>query len=160
VQSVVVGLLVAAAVVALATDDRADAAAIGAVLLLNVAIGFLTELRAHRAMEALLRLEVSRATVMREGRTREIDAAALVPGDVVLLEAGASIPADARLLEAVELRTTEGSLTGESVPVDKRSDAELPPGTALPERSTMVYKATTAVAGRASAIVVATGMAT
>ena len=156
----VVGLLVVAAAVALAMGDRADAAAIGAVLALNVAIGFLTELRAHRAMEALLGLEVSHATVLRDGHARETAAAALVPGDVVVLEAGASIPADARLLESVELRTTEGSLTGESVPVDKRSDADLPADTALPERATMVYKATTAVAGRATAVVVATGMAT
>ena len=156
----VVGLLVIAAAVALAMGDRADAAAIGAVLLLNVAIGFLTELRAHRAMEALLGLEVSHATVLRDGHTREITAAALVPGDVVVLEAGASIPADARLLESVELRTTEASLTGESVPVDKRADAALPSDTPLPERATMVYKATTAVAGRAAAVVVATGMAT
>jgi Ca2+-transporting ATPase len=159
-RSVVVALLVAAAAVAVATGDRADAAAIGAVLILNIGIGFVTELRAHRAMEALLGLEVSRATVMRDGHAREIDAAALVPGDVLVLEAGGSVPADARLLEAVELRTTEASLTGESVPVDKRADTALPAETPLPERATMVYKATTAVAGRGTAIVVATGMAT
>jgi Ca2+-transporting ATPase len=159
-RSVVVALLVAAAAIAVMQGDHADAAAIATVLLLNIAIGFLTELRAHRAMEALLRLEVSRATVMRGGRAREIDAAGLVPGDIVVLEPGASVPADARLLESVELRTTEASLTGESVPVDKDFAASLPADAPLPERSTMVYKATTAVAGRATAVVVATGMAT
>jgi Ca2+-transporting ATPase len=97
---------------------------------------------------------------MRRGRAREIDAAGLVPGDIVVLEPGASVPADARLLESVELRTTAASLTGESVPVDKDSAATLPADAPLPERSTMIYKATTAVAGRATAVVVATGMAT
>ncbi len=159
-RSVVVVLLVVAGIVAALLGDRADAVAIGAVLLLNVAIGFVTELRAHRAMEALLRLEVSQATVVRGGHAREMAAAALVPGDIVVLEAGASVPADARLLDSAELRTTEASLTGESVPVDKRFDKILPPETPLPERCTMVYKATTVVAGRARAIVVGTGMDT
>jgi Ca2+-transporting ATPase len=111
-------------------------------------------------MEALLRLEVSRATVIRDGLAREIDASSLVPGDVIVLEAGASVPADARLVGTIELRTVESSLTGESLPVDKRSDAQLPPDTSLPERTTMVYKATAAVAGHATAVVVSTGMAT
>ncbi len=159
-RSVVVALLVVAAAVAALSGDVPDAIAIGAVLVLNVAIGFGTELRAHRAMEALLRLEVSRATVRRDGLAHEIDASSLVPGDVIVLEAGASVPADARLVEAVELRTVESSLTGESMPVDKRSGGPLTPDTPLPERITMVYKTTAAVAGHATAVVVSTGMAT
>src|SRR5512134_68632 len=87
-RSVVVALLVAAAAVAVLSGDIPDAAAIGAVLLLNVIIGFVTELRAHRAMEALLRLDVARANVIREGSVREIDAGELVSGDVITLEAG------------------------------------------------------------------------
>jgi Ca2+-transporting ATPase len=159
-RSVVVALLLAAGAVALLSGDLLDAAAIGAVLLLNVLIGFVTELRAHRAMEALLRLDVARATVLREGRGGEIDARFLVPGDLVVLETGATVPADARLLQATELRTVEASLTGESLPVDKRSDPAPPEDASLPDRTTMVYKTTTVVAGRATAVVVATGMRT
>jgi P-type Ca2+ transporter type 2C len=159
-RSVIVLLLAAAAAVALLTGDVIDAAAIGAVLILNVAIGFLTELRAHRAMEALLTLEVTRAHVVRRGQTLAIDARDLVPGDVVELEAGQTVPADARLLDALELRTIEASLTGEPLPVDKTATASLAADLPLPDRVTMVYKATTVVAGRGRAVVVATGMNT
>jgi Ca2+-transporting ATPase len=159
-RNVVVGLLVAAAVVALLTGDPLDAAVIGAVLALNVAIGFTTELRAHRAMEALVALEVARARVLRAGRWREVDARDLVPGDIIHLEAGQTVPADARLLEASELRVREASLTGEPVPARKQADVQLPADVPLPDRSTMVYKATTVAAGRGQGVVVATGMAT
>jgi P-type Ca2+ transporter type 2C len=160
IRNVVVGLLVAAAAVALLTGDVLDAAAIGAVLLLNVAIGFATELRAHRAMEALVALEVARARVLRAGRWREVDARDLVPGDVIHLEAGQTVPADGRLLETSELRVVEASLTGEPAPAEKRANLELAADVPLPDRVTMVYKATTVAAGRGQAAVVATGMAT
>jgi Ca2+-transporting ATPase len=159
-RSVIVLLLAVGAAIALLSGDALDAAAIGVVLVLNVAIGFVTELRAHRAMEALLTLEVTRAHVVRQGRTRAIDARALVPGDVIELEAGQTVPADARLLNAAELRTVEASLTGEPVPVDKAAVIGLAADVPLPDRITMVYKATTAVAGRGRAVVVATGMDT
>ena len=159
-HNVVVGLLITAGMVALLTGDPLDAAAICAVLILNVAIGFTTELRAHRAMEALVALEVARARVRRAGRWREADARDLVPGDIINLEAGQAVPADARLLEASELRVEEASLTGESVPSSKHAELQLSPDLPLPDRRTMVYKATTVVAGRGHGIVVATGMAT
>ena len=159
VKSVVVLLLFAAAAVALFLGDPLDAAAIGAVLVINTALGFFTELRARQAMQALLALEVARATVVRNGRTAEIDARELVPGDVIILEAGQSVPADGRLLSATELRVDEAALTGESLPVQKHT-RPLPEDTPLPDRQNMVFKATTVVAGSARALVVATGMAT
>jgi len=159
-RSVIVLLLAGAGAVAALSGETLDAAAIVAVLLLNVAIGFTTELRARRAMESLQSLEVGRARVVREGQAREVDARILVPGDIIEVEAGQAVPADARLIESTELRTVEGSLTGESVPVDKRHGEILPPETLLPDRTTMLYKATTAVAGRGRALVVATGMDT
>jgi Ca2+-transporting ATPase len=159
-RSVLALLLIAAAAVAAATGDLADVVAIGAVLVLNVGIGFVTELRAHRAMEALLRLEVLRARVVREGRSRETDARELVPGDIILLEAGQTVPADARLLAAAELRTVEAALSGEPGSVAKRADASLAASVPLGDRRTMVYKTTGVVAGTARAVVVATGMAT
>ena len=158
--SVVVALLVAAVVLALLVGDVADAIAVAVVLLLNVAIGFVTEFRARRAVEALRVLDVPHATVIRDGVATEINAATLVIGDVIRLEAGSAVPADARLLTSVELRTVEAALTGESLPTDKQADLSLPPDTPLVGRTTMVYKGTTIAAGSATAVVVATGAST
>ena len=159
-RSVIVVLLGTAAGVAFYTGDVLDGAAIAAVLILNVGIGFTTELQARRAMAALLSLEVAHAKVIRAGRLMEIEAQDLVPGDVVEVEAGDAVPADARLLEALELRTLEASLTGEPVPAEKLAHARLTAGATLADRATMLYRATTVVAGRGRAVVVATGMAT
>lgn len=158
-RSVVVLLLFAAAAVALITRDLLDAAAIGAVLLINTALGFVTELRARRAMESLLRLQAPRAVVVRDGHAREIDAREVVPGDVIKLEPGQFVPADARLLDTSDLRTGEATLTGESVPVTKTVD-RLPEDTPLPERANMLYQGTTVADGSARALVVATGRRT
>lgn len=159
-RSVIVVLLGAAAGIAFFTGDVLDGAAIGAVLVLNVGIGFATELQARRAMAALLSLEVARARVIRAGHLMDIEAQDLVPGDVLEVEPGDAVPADARLLEALELRTLEASLTGEPVPAEKAADARLGADVPLADRATMLYKATTVVAGRGRAVVVATGMAT
>ncbi len=159
-RNVVTLLLVAAAAIALVSGHTLDAAAIVAVLLLNAAIGFLTDLPARRALEALTTLQVARATVVRGGRPRDIEARQLVPGDVLALEAGQAVPADARLIAATELRTVEAVLTGESLPVAKVALAELPADTPLPDHRTMVYQGTMVVAGRARAVIVATGAAT
>ena len=159
-RSLVVLLLAVATLASLALGERLDAAAIAVVLLINVTLGFVTELRARRAMHALLRLEVARASVVRDGQRRDVDARELVPGDVVEVEAGQVVPADVRLLEATELRVVEAALTGESLPVSKRAQVELPPDAPLPERVTMLYKATSAAAGRARAVVTDTGMRT
>src|SRR5687767_7326681 len=155
-RSVVVLLLVVAAGLALALGDPPDAIAIAAVLLINAALGFITELRARRAMDALRGLEVPHATVVREGKTFEISARELVPGDVISLESGQSVPADARLIDATEVRVTEAPLTGESLPVEKRADVVLNDDTVLAERVNMVYQATALVSGSAHAVVVAT----
>lgn len=163
-RSVVVLLLFAAAAVALLIGDALEAGAIAAVLVINTVIGFWTELRARQAMEALQRLQVYEATVVRGSQRRRIDARALVPGDVLVLEAGASVAADARLLSETELITNEAPLTGESMPVEKaiepvalvNSDEEVP----LAERYSMVYKGTLVAAGSGTAVVVATGPAT
>lgn len=159
-KSVVVLLLMAAAAVSLALGDRAETLAIGAVLAINTLIGFATEWRARRAMDALLQFDVSRAVVTRDGRLYTVDAATLVPGDLVRLDAGQRVPADLRLVEATDLRTDEAALTGESLPVSKRADQDLPAVTPLAERSTMAYKGTTVSGGTALAVVTATGPAT
>jgi Ca2+-transporting ATPase len=158
--SVVVALLFLASLIALVTGDTIDAVAILAVLAINIGLGAATELRARSAMEALLRLDVPTAQVVREGAVSEIDARDLVPGDVIVLDAGRSVPSDARLIAATELRTNESALTGESLPVAKRADVVLGVDAPLAERANMLYKATTVVAGAGRAVVCATGMAT
>jgi Ca2+-transporting ATPase len=158
--SVVVFLLIAAAGVSLLLGDRLEAAAIAAVLVINTVLGFVTELRARRAMEALLQFEAPHASVIRGGRTRHVGADLLVPGDIVEIRAGQAVPADVRLVEGYDLRTNEAALTGESLPISKHADAVLDPGTPLADRLNMVYKGTTVVAGTARAVVTATGAVT
>ncbi len=152
----VVLLLAAAAVVAGVVGDVAEAVAIAAVLALNASLGFVVELRARRAMDALLRYDVPDARVVRDGEKQGIPAHELVPGDLVELEAGDAVPADARLVESRGLRAVEAALTGESVPVDKSSTA-VEAAAPLPDRRSMLYMGTTAAAGAGQAIVVATG---
>jgi Ca2+-transporting ATPase len=157
--SVVVLLLAAASAVSLAVGDLVDSAAIAAVLVINTLLGFFTELRARRAMEALRGLETPKTVVLRGGKTMEIAAREVVPGDVLQLEEGRSVPADARVLHAADLRVDEAPLTGESVPVAKQADP-VPDEAPLAERTSTLYKGTTIVAGMGHAVVFATGMDT
>jgi Ca2+-transporting ATPase len=159
-RSVVVLLLVAATVIALAIGDLSEAVAIAAVLAINTAIGFGVELRARRVMEALLGHRVPEATVTRDAAERRLGADVLVPGDVVHVGEGEWIPADARLLDAVEARTSEAALTGESTPVEKRVEPLADPDAPLAERTSMLYAGTALATGSARAVVVATGMDT
>jgi len=154
--SVMVVLLVVAALVALLSGDIADAIAIATVLILNIGIGFTTEIRARRAMDALRSMEAHKATVVRDAVIRRIDAARIVPGDVIVLEPGSAIPADARILTATELTTVEAPLTGESLPVSKRADPPAPTDASLGDRTSMLYMGTTVVTGSVTAVVVAT----
>ena len=159
-RSVVVLLLLAAALVSLAFGDLIEAAAIASVLVINAALGFVVELRARRAMEALLAMDVMRAFVLRDGRPQSVDSQQLVPGDVVELGPGQTVPADGRLVIATDLRTNEAALTGESLPVSKEADLVLASETPLADRRNMVYKGTTVAAGAARAVVTATGRLT
>jgi Ca2+-transporting ATPase len=156
----VVLLLLAAAAVSLIMRDLVEMAAILGVLVINTALGFFTELRARRAMEALAAFDEGRATVLRDGRLQQVPADEVVPGDLLELRAGERVAADGRLLRGTDLRVDEAALTGESLPVAKDADAAIPAGTGLADRRTMVYKGTTTIAGTARAIVIATGAST
>lgn len=158
--SVVVLLLVAACVITFVLGDHVESAAIAAVLVINTSIGFITEFKARRAMEALLHLEAGRAVALRGGQATGVDAHTLVPGDVVILEAGDNVPADARVIQEAELRTNEAALTGESMPVSKDATGDLDGDTPLADRRTMVYKGTAVSTGSARAVVIATGAGT
>jgi Ca2+-transporting ATPase len=159
-SGVVVVLLFAAALISLLLGDVVEAIAIAAVLVINTVIGFATEWRARRAMEALRQLDVPRATVVRSGHVQLIDAERLVPGDLVEIAAGHSVPADVRLLTSIDLRINEAALTGESLPVSKTAALVLEADTDLAERVNMAFKGTTVAAGFGRALVIGTGSAT
>jgi Ca2+-transporting ATPase len=155
----IVALLGVAAVVAFLAREWLDGGAILAVLLLNSLIGFVTELRAARSMEALRQLGSVRAHVRRAGEVAELDAEELVPGDIVLLDAGDVVTADLRLLEASKLEVDESALAGESLPVTK-SAAPVARDTLLADRTSQLFKGTALTRGNAEAIVTSTGMET
>ena len=136
-----------------------EAVAILAVVLLNATIGYVQESRAETAVAALRAMSPAAATIIRGGSRRRVAAADLVPGDIILVEEGDTIPADARLVESAALQTAEAALTGESLPVAKRTDAvgaDAAPG----DRDNMVFSGTTATHGRGTAVVTATGLRT
>jgi len=159
-MQLVVGILIAAALVSGALGEWVDAIAILAIVLLNGLLGFYQEERAGRALAALRNLSAPLARVVRGGVPAAVPARELVPGDLIEVEAGDFVPADARLVEGFAFRVQESALTGESLPVDKDPAAALPESTALGDRRSMVYMGTTAVAGRVTAIVVETSMET
>ena len=159
-SDLVVWILIVAAVISGAVGEWADSLAILSIVLLNGIIGFLQEGKAERALAALQKLSAPMARVVRGGELRSVPARELVLGDRIELEAGDSIPADARLLECFGFRVEEAALTGESLPIDKDPRAVLGPATPLGDRRNMVYMGTIAAAGKASAVVVATGMRT
>jgi len=157
--SLVVWILVAAAVISALLGDTIDALAIFAIILLNGAIGFFQEYRAENAVAELKRMTAPRARVIRDGSASTMEVSSLVPGDLILLDAGDLVGADARLIESAGLETNEAPLTGESSPVTK-SVAALPASTPLAERVNLVFLGTAVTRGSGRALVVTTGMHT
>ncbi len=158
--SVIVWVLIGAAIISGLLEDWLDAAAILTIVLLNGVLGFVQEFRAERSLAALRKMSVATARVVRDGTLRVISSREVVFGDVVLLEAGDRIPADARLVYATNFHTQEASLTGESTPVEKGANAIDRPDVPLADRSNMVFMGTVAVSGKARALVTATGLKT
>ena len=158
-HSPVVYLLAAAAALAFYFGELEEGSAIAAVLAVNALIGFLTELKAARSIEALRGLGSRSARVRRDGHIRLIPANEMVPGDIVLVEAGDSISADLRLAEASNIGADESTLTGESVAVEK-STKPVGIDARLAERSSMLFKGTTITRGSGIGVVAATGLQT
>ena len=159
-KSLLVWILIIAAVLSGALGDWTDTLAILAIVVLNAVLGFLQEEKAERALAGLQKLSAPLTRVRRDTVLLSIPARELLPGDRIELEAGDIIPADSRLMIAFGFRSQEAALTGESTPVDKDAQCNVSPGTPLGDRKNMVYMGTVAAAGKASAIVVATGMCT
>ena len=156
-ESPVVLLLAAAAAIALAFGEWKEGIAVGLVLLINGLIGFVTEWRAARSMEALRTLGNLATRIKRDGHAVMLPAIQIVPGDIVLLEGGDVVTADIRLVEASNLSADESALTGESVAVDKFIDA-VDPDSAIGDRPCMLFKGTSVTRGSGVGVVVATGM--
>ncbi|TFD80616.1 cation-transporting P-type ATPase [Cryobacterium sp. Sr8] len=162
-RSLLILILLGAAVLAGLVGDLKDTIVILVVLLINATIGFVQENRAERSLEALRDMLVPTARVRRDGTARVVDAAELVPGDVVLLEAGDRVPTDGRFIVAESVEVNESALTGESLPVAKdTAPVAAAPGDKVPlaDRTGMAYMNTTLTRGRAELIVTATGMQT
>jgi len=159
-KSPLIFLLLAAAVVSITIGEMIDAVFIFAVLQINAIIGTIQEWKAESSAEALQALIRSRSLVCRDGREQLIDSESLVPGDIVLLQSGTSVPADARLLKEADLKVDESLLTGESLPVGKLPELQLPEQTIVADRRTMLHAGTTVLSGRAVAAVTQIGLHT
>ena len=158
-RSLIVLLLAVASGVSLVFGDIPEFIAIIVVIIINAGIGFFTELRAARSMEALGKMVLVETTVRRGGGTLTLPAEELVPGDILILEAGDVVPADARLVKASGVEADESSLTGESVPVHKNSET-LTGEPVLADRTNMLYMGVALTRGSAEAAVTATGKET
>ncbi len=158
-RSPVVYLLSAAAGLAVYFGELEEGAAIATVLVINALIGFLTELRAARSIEALRALGTRSARVRRDGHVHLIPAEQIVPGDIVVLEAGDAISADLRLVEASNLAADESTLTGESIAVEKTTHP-VAANARLGDRFSMLFKGTVLTRGSGTGVVVATGLST
>ena len=157
-KNFLIAILVVAAVVSFLFQEYVDGISIIFVILINTIIGFYTELRANRSMEALSEMTKTKSKV-RRGEIIKINADELVVGDIIVFEEGDLIPADARVLKSENLQLNESPLTGESVPIDKiekKIEGDIP----LAERNNMIYKGTGITRGSGEALVVSTGIDT
>ncbi len=166
-KDVMILILIAAAVISFAIacvngepKDFFEPALILLIVVLNAVMGVLQESKAEKALDALKNLSAPHARVLRNGEEKVIDAAELVPGDIILLEAGDFIPADARLIRSVSLKSEESALTGESVPSEKDAETIVDAKAPLGDRCNMVFSGCSITYGTATAVVTATGMDT
>ncbi|MGI9261954.1 MAG: cation-translocating P-type ATPase [Woeseiaceae bacterium] len=158
-RSFVILLLAVAGVLAILFSEHAEGLAIFAVISINGTIGFVTEWRATRSMEALKELGRVDTVVMRDGVVQLHPADQLVPGDIVILDGGDIVTADVRLIEAAKLQADESTLTGESLPVAKDTEP-VSPDTPVMERSNMVFKGTAITRGSGKGVIVSIGRET
>ena len=141
-------------------NDYIDSVIILAIVILNSIMGVIQEVKAEKAIEALKQMTPPKAKVIREGKTKDINAKELVPGDMVILEAGNIVPADCRLIECFNLKVEESSLTGETEGIAKNAEVICKKDIPLGDKINMVYMASTVVNGHAKAVVTDIGMNT
>ncbi|MCE7043783.1 cation-transporting P-type ATPase [Dyadobacter sp. CY312] len=159
VNSIIVWILAAAAIVSFFLGDNLEGFAVIAVIVINAVTGFVLEYNARQSMEALRKLDTTPARVLRDGKIKEIPSDQVTIGDILILEAGDLIPADALILEVNQLTVDESALTGESVPSQKSttaSDEDAPLG----DRHDRLFKGTAITNGNAKAMVTGIGQTT
>ena len=166
-KDVMILILIAAAIVSFVVacvegnpGEFFEPALILLIVILNAVMGMLQESKAEKALDALKSMSAPHARVLRDGTEQIIDAASLVPGDIIRLEAGDFVPADARLLHSAGLKSEESALTGESVPSEKDAQEPVAADAALGDRVNMVFSGCSITYGTATAVVTATGMQT
>ena len=152
-------VLLAATVLAVAMSKITDGIVVFSVIVINAAIGFIQEYQAGKTIQGLLQLMPENATVMRDGKQKNIPTADLVPGDYVLLQAGDKVSADMRLTFVKNMQCNESVLTGESLPIEKNTDI-IAADTGIADRKNMVFSGTLITSGKAEGIVVLTGIKT
>ncbi len=153
-------ILLGATAISFFLGHGTESIVIAVIVLFAVGLGFAQEYRAERAIEALRQMAAPTATVLRDGIEVKTPAREVVPGDVAILHTGDRIPADGRIIESINLQIEEAALTGESVPVEKHTDALPTQDMPVGDRKNMVYAGTAATYGRGRALIVATGMQT
>ena len=158
-STIVIVLLIAAVITGIIGEVK-DTVVISIILLINAFIGFSQEYRAEKAMSTLKKLSIPKVRLKRDGSEQVISSTEIVPGDLVFLEAGNYVPADLRLTDTHNLKIQESALTGESQPVEKSAEDILESDTDLAGRKNMAYSGTVVSYGRASGLVVKTGMKT
>lgn len=149
-------ILIAAAIISIAAGERVDAIVILAIVILNAFLSIYQEGQAEKSLESLKQMSAPEAKVIRDGKKTVVPARELVLGDIVILEAGDIIPADLRLFTSSNLKVDESSLTGESVAVEKNSEAILDNNATLGDRVNMAYMSTIVTYGRGKGVVVGT----
>ena len=166
-KDVMILILIAAAVVSFAVviaeknwGELFEPALILLIVILNAIMGVYQEGKAEKALDALKNMSAPHARVIRDGKELVIDAASLVPGDIIKLEAGDFVPADARLLQSTSLKSEESALTGESVPSEKDATAAVAENAPIGDRTNMVFSGCSITYGTALAVVTGTGMNT
>lgn len=153
-------ILIIAAIIAGFAGETVDAAIILAVVILNAVFGVFQESKAENAIDSLKEMSAPMATVLRNNQPMSIKSEDIVPGDIVLLEAGDVVPADVRLIEANSLKIEEAALTGESVPVNKQVDPIMEDDLPLGDRKDLGFMNSNVTSGRATGVVIGTGMNT
>lgn len=150
-------ILIGAAIISIIVGEAKDAIVILAIVIVNAFLGIYQEGKAEKALEALKKMASPNAKVVRDGKAVVVPASTLIPGDIVLLDAGDIIPADLRLIESSNLKIEEASLTGESVPVEKKANESFEKEVSLGDRHNMAYMSTVVTYGRGKGVVVGTG---
>lgn len=153
-------ILAAAIIISIILSDYGEAIIMLVIVIANAIIGVVQEGKAQKALDALKKMSVLKATVIRDGETKEISSEELVVGDVVVLEAGKQVPADLKLVECARLMIDEKALTGESVPVEKDERFVPDEKTGIGDRLDLAYMSTVVTYGRGIGIVDKVGMDT